>query len=604
MYQPQHIRNIAIIAHIDHGKTTMLDQMLKQSQIFGSHEKVPERVMDSYDQERERGITIFSKHTSIFYGDTKINIIDTPGHADFSGEVERVLGMVNSVLLLVDAREGPMPQTRFVLKKSLEMGLKPIVVLNKIDRPHADAEKALDLTFDLFSELGATDEQLDFEHCYASGLSGFAMMGIDDERKDFKPLFDLVVQSVPAPTGDLEAPFLMQSATIGYDDFIGRRAYGRIAAGTVKPGQTIQRINHDGVAKSFRILRVEGYVGLKAVEMEVAGVGDIIAISGLEDVTIGDILCDPANTLELPAIRLEEPTLSIDFMVNSSPFAGQDGKKITFNKIRDRLFREKKSNVTYRIDDTPDNAERITVSGKGELHLAVLIEAMRREDFEFSVSKPQVIIKEIDGKKCEPIEIAHLEVPNEFSGGIIEEFAKRKGEMQSLNVDENDIAHLEFLIPTRGLMGYRNTFLTATRGLGILTSVFDHYAPHKGSIDARNNGVMIAMSTGRTNSYACNTLQERSDLFVKPGDMVYEGMVVGENARDNDMVVNIIKPKALTNMRASGKDEAIMLTPPRVFTLEQAIDFIANDELVEVTPKHIRLRKLYLSENARKRANK
>ena len=604
MYSPQHIRNIAIIAHIDHGKTTMLDQMLKQSAVFGAHQKVPERVMDSYDQEKERGITIFSKHTSVFYGDTKINIIDTPGHADFSGEVERVLGMVNSVLLLVDAREGPMPQTRFVLKKSLEMGLKPIVILNKIDRPHADPEKALDLTFDLFSELGATDDQLDFQHCYASGLAGFAMMKLDEPRENFKPLFDLIVKAVPAPTGDMDAPFLMQSATIGYDDFIGRKAYGRIAAGTIKPGQTIQRINHNGEKKSFRILRVEGYVGLKPVEMKEAGVGDIIALSGLEDVTIGDILCDPANTLELKPILLEEPTLSIDFMVNSSPFAGQDGKKITFNKIRDRLLREKKSNVTYRIDECANDAERIKISGKGELHLAVLIEAMRREDFEFSVSKPQVIIKEIDGKTCEPMELAHLEVPNEFSGGIIEEFARRKAEMQALNVDENDIAHLEFMIPTRGLMGYRNTFLTATRGLGILTSVFDHYAPYKGAITTRNNGVMIAMSSGRTNSYACNTLQERSALFVKPGDMVYEGMVVGENARDNDMVVNIIKPKALTNMRASGKDEAIILTPPRVFTLEQAIDFMSDDELVEITPKFIRLRKLYLTENERKRKSK
>lgn len=604
MFQSEHIRNIAIIAHIDHGKTTLLDNLLKQSAVFQSHQKVPDRVMDSYDQEKERGITIFAKHTSIEYKGTKINIIDTPGHADFSGEVERVLGMVNSVLLLVDAREGPMPQTRFVLMKSLQMGLKPIVILNKIDREHADPEKALDLTFDLFAELGANDDQLDFKHCYASGLAGFAMMNIDDPRDNLEPLFKMIVDEVPAPTGDANAPFLMQSASIGYDDYTGRKAIGRILAGSVKKGQQVKRINAKGEETKFRVQKVEGHAGLKQVEIEEMGVGDITAISGLEDVTIGDTLCALENTTELKPIVLEEPTLSIDMMVNSGPFAGQDGKNLTMNKLRERLIREKKSNVTYTIKDDPNDTERITISGRGELHLGVLLEAMRRESYEFCVSKPQVITKEIDGKKCEPLESAHIEVPNEFSGAIIEELGKRKGEMKNMHVDEHDICHLEFLIPTRGLMGYRNQFLTATRGLGILTSVYNSYAPWKGDIAGRQQGVLIAMTPGRTNGYACFYLQERSTLFCKPGDMVYEGMVVGENVRDNDMVVNITKAKQLSNMRASGKDEAIILTPPRVFTLEEAIDFIANDEYLEVTPKHIRMRKRYLDENERKRKGK
>jgi len=601
MFNAKNIRNIAIIAHIDHGKTTLLDSLLKQSEIFHNHAKIPERVMDSYDQERERGITIFSKHTSIFYGDYKINIIDTPGHADFSGEVERVLGMVNSVLLLVDAREGPMPQTRFVLMKSLRMGLKPIVILNKIDRPHADPDRALNLTFDLFSELGATDEQLDFRYCYASGLDGFAMIHPEDPKENMKPLFELILEAVPEPQGDMEDPFLMQAATVGYDDYIGRQASGRILAGSVTKGMTINRINKDGEQKTFRVQRVEGHHGLHKVEMEEAGVGDIVVISGIDDVTIGDTICALDNTVTLTPIAVEEPTMSIDIMVNSGPFSGKEGKNLTMNKIRERLMKEKRSNVTLQIE-TPEGAiDKVTVSGRGELHLAVLIEAMRRENFEFVVSKPQVIIKIIDGMKCEPIESAHVEVPDEFAGTIIKELGYRKGEMQSLDTDDHGITRMIFLIPTRGLMGYRNELLTATKGLGIMTSHFDNFSPWKGDIPGRQRGVMISICSGSANSYACAQLQARSTLFVNPGDPVYDGMIVGENSRNKDLAVNITRGKQLTNVRASGKDDAIMLIPPRIITLEDAIDFIEDDELVEITPKSIRLRKYYLNENERKR---
>lgn len=601
MFSPDKIRNVAIIAHIDHGKTTLLDSLLKQSEIFHDREKIPERVMDSYDQEKERGITIFAKHTSLFYGDYKINIIDTPGHSDFSGEVERVLGMVNSVLLLIDAKEGPMPQTRFVLMKSLRMGLCPIVVLNKIDRPAANPERALNLTFDLFVELGATDKQLDFKYCYASGLSGFAMKNLEDERKDMKPLFDMIVENVPAPSGDVKAPFLMQTATIYYNDYLGRQACGRILAGVVKKGMTLKRVNKDGEEKTFTVQRIEGHHGLTKVEMEEAGVGDIVIISGLEEVTIGDTLCALDNTVRLKPIFIEEPTLSIDFMVNSGPFAGRDGKNINMNKLRDRLLKEKRGNVTLRIEIPEGNVEKVTVSGRGELHLAVLIEAMRREDYEMVVSKPEVIIKEIDGVKNEPMEMAHIEVPNEYTGAVIEEMGLRKGEMQSLDTDEHNIARMDFLVPTRGLMGLKSELMTATKGLVILTAIFEKYAPWKGEIRRRKRGVCISSCSGVTNGYACFGLQARAALFVKPGDEVYEGMIVGENSRDNDLVVNVTKAKQLSNVRSAGKDENIILTPPKVFTLEEAINYIDDDELVEVTPKNIRLRKRLLDENDRKR---
>lgn len=601
MYKPKNIRNIAIIAHIDHGKTTLLDALLKQSNVFRENEKLEERMMDSYDQEKERGITIFAKHTSIFFEDFKINIIDTPGHADFSGEVERVLGLVNSVLLLVDAQEGPMPQTRFVLSQALKIGLRPIVILNKIDRPHADPDRALNLTFDLFVELGANDEQLDFPIVYASGLSGFAIHDLKDPRVNMRPIFEAIIEKVPPPSGNLDMPFLMQATTLSYDSYVGRQACGRILEGQIKKGMTITRIDNHGHPTQHRVVRIEGYHGLKKVEMEEAGVGDIVSISGIPDVMIGDTLSDPNNVVQLPPITLAEPTLSVEVSVNNGPFVGKDGKHVTMNKIRDRLDHERKANISLKIEEVASRDDAIRVCGRGELHLAVLIEAMRREDFEFVISKPQVIIKHVNGEPNEPMESVHIEVPQEFSGAVIEELSRRKGEMRSLSTNEHSITTIEFLIPTRGLMGYRNEFLTVTRGLGILTSVFDSYGPWKGEIPGRKKGVLISIDAGKTTGYACFGLQDRGSLFVGPGDEVYEGMVVGEHNRDNDLVVNVTKGKKLTNVRASGSDENIILTPPRTFTLEQAIDFLQDDELVEVTPHFIRIRKRYLTEAERKR---
>lgn len=599
-FPPTKIRNIAIIAHIDHGKTTLLDSLLKQSNVFRDNEKIPERVMDSYEQEKERGITIFAKHTSVFFEDFKINIIDTPGHADFSGEVERVLGLVNSVLLLVDAQEGPMPQTRFVLSQALKLGLRPIVVLNKVDRPHADPDRVLNQTFDLFVELGANDEQLDFPICYASGLQGIATLDLKHPGTDLRPLFELILKAVPPPPGNPDLPFLMQATTLTYDDYIGRQACGRILEGTVKKGMSITRVDANGHPTQHKVVRIEGYHGLKKVELEEAGVGDIINIGGIPEIMIGDTLCDPQAVVRLPPITIAEPTLSIEIMVNNGPFVGKDGKHVTMNKIRDRLLQEKKANISLKVEESfRDDAAR--VSGRGELHLAVLIEAMRRENYEFTISKPQVILKEIDGQQHEPYESVHIEVPQEFSGTVIEALSRRKGEMRSLNTNEQNITTIEFLIPTRGLMGYRNEFLTMTRGLGIMTSIFDSYAPFKGDIPQRQRGVLISNALGKVTAYACNTLQERGTLFVAPGDEVYEGMIMGEHSRENDLVVNATRGKQLTNVRAAGSDENILLTPPRTFTLEQSIDFIENDELVEVTPHFIRLRKRYLSENDRKK---
>ncbi|MCX6990678.1 MAG: translational GTPase TypA [Chlamydiae bacterium] len=601
MFLPEKIRNIAIIAHIDHGKTTMLDSLLKQSNNFRDNEKIPVCVMDSYDQEKERGITIFAKHTSIFFEDYKINIIDTPGHSDFSGEVERVLGLVNCVLLLVDAQEGPMPQTRYVLSQALKMGLKPIVVLNKIDRPHADPDRALNLTFDLFVELGATDEQLDFTICYASGLSGFATKELKDPRVDMRPLFELIVEKVPAPPGNVDLPFLMQATTLTYDDFVGRQACGRILEGKISKGQNITRVDKDGHPSQHKVVRIEGYHGLKKVELEIAGVGDIVNISGIPEILIGDTLCDPTKIVQLPPIFLAEPTLSIEMSVNNGPLVGRDGKNITMNKIRDRLMQEKRANISLKIEESDNRDDSLRICGRGELHLAVLIEAMRREGYEFVISKPQVIIKKVDGVDHEPMEVAHVEIPQDYSGPVIEELSRRKGEMRALNTNEHNITAIEFLIPTRGLMGYKNEFMTVTRGLGIITSIFESYAPWKGAIPGRTKGALISNGPGKVTGYACFSIQERGTLFVGAGEEVYEGMVVGENSRDNDLVVNVIRGKQLTNVRASGTDENIVLTPPRTFTLEQAIDFIQDDELVEVTPHFIRLRKRNLAESDRKR---
>lgn len=603
-YDPKKIRNIAIIAHIDHGKTTLLDSLLKQSNIFRENEKIPERVMDSFDQEKERGITIFAKHTSIFYKDFKINIIDTPGHADFSGEVERVLGMVNSVLLLVDAQEGPMPQTRFVLSRALKMGLRPIVVLNKIDRPHADPDRVLNETFDLFMELGATDEQLDFAYIYASGFNGYAIEKVGDTPKDLEPLFELILKAAPPPPGSLDLPFLMQAVTLSYDDYLGRQATGRILEGKVTKGDTLTRVDRHGNHTTHRIVKVEGHLGLKKIEMDNAGAGDIVSLSGVPEVEIGDTLCSTDKVIQLPPITLAEPTVSVEFVVNTSPFAGRDGKHVTMNKLRDRLQREKRANISLKIEEVEGRDDAIRVCGRGELHLAVLIETMRRENYEMAISKPKVITKTIDGVLHEPMERVHIEVPEEFSGTIIDDLSRRKGEMRSLSTSEHGLTTMSFLVPTRGLMGYRNDFLTRTSGLGILTSIFETFAPWKGEIIGRLRGVMIANGPGKANGYGLFSLQERGSLFVKPGDEVYEGMIVGEHARDNDLVVNATRSKQLTNVRAAGSDENILLTPPRKFTLEQAIDYIADDELVEVTPNFIRLRKIWLTEVDRKRNSK
>lgn len=601
MYTPEKIRNIAIIAHIDHGKTTLLDALLKQSNIFRANEVVAERVMDSLDQEKERGITITAKHTSVAFKDFKINIIDTPGHSDFSGEVERILGMVDSVLLLVDAQEGPMPQTRFVLSKSLKMGICPLVILNKIDRPHADPDRVLNETFDLFMELGANDQQLDFKYAYASGLAGFAMKELNDPRTDMQPLFELITEAVPRPSGDLNEPFLMQSATISYDDYLGRQACGRILNGKIARGQPFLHVTADGATKRFNVSKIHGYLGLEKVEMEEAGTGDIVLISGAPDVTIGDTLCDVNALQQLPPIKLDEPTLSIDFTVNTSPFVGKSGKHVTMNKLRQRLEREKRANISLRIEESESDPDKITVSGRGELHLSVLIETMRREGYELSVSKPKVILKKVEDQTYEPIERVHIEVPQDYAGLVIEEVSRRKGEMRHLDTNDHGISRIEFLVPTRGIMGYRNEFLTATRGLGIMTSIFEEFSPWKGNIPGRQRGVLISNAPGKTNGYACFNLQDRGTLFTSPGDDVYEGMIVGENSRDNDLVVNVIKGKQLTNVRASGSDENIILTPARKFTLEQAIDYIEDDELIEVTPDSIRMRKRYLNENERKR---
>lgn len=603
-YKPEKIRNVAIVAHIDHGKTTLIDALLAQSEVFRIGEGVPERIMDSFDLEKERGITIFAKHTSLPFEGFKINLIDTPGHADFSGEVERVLGMVNCVLLLVDAQDGPMPQTRFVLSQALKKGLKPIVVFNKIDRPNADPERALNLTFDLFVELGATEEQLDFPFCYASGLAGFAMLNLNDPRVNMRPLFELILSKVPAPTGSTEEPFLMQVMTLSYNDFLGRQATGRILQGKLTKNDPIACVDKAGTVTNHKVTMIEGYIGLKKIEMQSACVGDIISISGIPEVMIGDTLCNPNHIQALPPLELGEPTLSVDIMVNSSPFVGRDGKHVTMNKIRERLNKEKRSNVSLQIEELKERDDAIRISGRGELHLSIVIETMRREGFEFTISKPQVIMKEINGEMCEPYELTHIETPEEFSGSIIEELSRRKGELRSLSTNEHKISTIEFYIPTRGLMGYRNEFLTTTKGDGILTSAFSDFAPMKKDIPKRSSGSLISSTMGRTTPYAIFNLQDRGVFFIHSGTEVYEGMVVGEHSRNNDLVINVTREKQLTNVRASGHDENVVLIAPRVLNLEQAIDFIQDDEMIEVTPKFIRLRKIHLKEVDRKRTSR
>ena len=593
------IRNIAIIAHVDHGKTTLVDAMFKASHVFRTNEKMDERVMDSNDLEKERGITILSKNTAVMYNDIKINIVDTPGHADFGGEVERVLKMVDSVLLVVDSYEGPMPQTKFVLKKALELKLKPIVVINKIDKPNARPENVIDEVFDLFLELGADDEQLDFPIIYASAREGFARFNVEDTNEDMEPLFKTIVDHVEPPKGEMDGPFQMLVTTLDSSEYVGKIAIGKIHRGTVKKNQNVALVRQDGTKSNYRITAVFGYNGLKREEVEEAGLGDIIAVSGVLDANIGETIADAQNPEALPFVKIDEPTLSMNFMVNDSPFAGKEGEFVTSRHLRDRLMKELETNVSLRVKEiTPDCFE---VSGRGELHLSVLIETMRREGFELQVSKPSVIFKEENGKKVEPIEHLTIDVPEEFMGAVMEKMGPRKGEMVNMTSAVNGYTRLEFSIPARGLIGFRNEFMTDTKGNGIMNHVFEGYAPYKGEIDSRSRGSIVSFEQGDAIAYGLFNAQERGRLFITTGTPVYQGMVVGECSRAEDLDINVCKGKKLTNTRASGSDDAVKLVPVTPMTLEQSIEFIGNDELVEVTPESIRIRKRYLDAAERKR---
>ncbi len=594
------IRNIAIIAHVDHGKTTLVDHMLKQTGAWRSNQHVEKRVMDSNALEKERGITILAKNLSVKYKNIKINIIDTPGHADFGGEVERTLKMVDGVLLLVDAAEGPLPQTKFVLKKSLDLGLKPLVVINKIDRKDARPNEVLNEVFDLFVSLGANEDQLDFPFVYAVAKEGKAKLSLDDENVNLEPLFDLIIKKVPAPECDPDEPFQMLISSIDYNDYLGRIGIGRIHSGAVKTGDNIVLISKDGKLVNAKISKLYSFENIKRVDAEEIQAGDIGAIAGLEDVDIGDTISNPSKPEALPFVAIDEPTITMNFMVNNSPFAGQEGKYVTTRNISERLSRELKSNVSLRVEMT-DSPDSFKVSGRGELHLAILIENMRREGYELQLSKPQVIMKKIDDVLSEPMEHVIIDVPEEFVGVVIEKLGKRKAEMKNM-LTFNENTRLEFVIPSRGLIGYRSEFMTDTKGTGILHHNFEGYEPYKGEITHRQRGALVALETGLASAYAMFKLQERSVFFIEAGTRVYEGMVIGENSRSNDMTVNVTKTKQLTNMRASGADEAIRLEPPTILTLEQAIEWITEDEYVEVTPDSIRLRKKYLNEMAKKNA--
>ncbi|MGD8591700.1 MAG: translational GTPase TypA [Gammaproteobacteria bacterium] len=598
------LRNIAIIAHVDHGKTTLVDKLLQQSGTIVSRGDAQERVMDSNDLEKERGITILSKNTAIKWQDYRINIVDTPGHADFGGEVERVLSMVDSVLLLVDAVDGPMPQTRFVTQKALERGLKPIVVINKIDRPGARPDWVVDQTFDLFDRLGATDEQLDFTIVYASALNGYAGLTPDVHGGDMTPLFETVVKVVPAPAVDVNGPFQMQVSSLDYNSYVGVIGIGRISRGTVKTNTPLTIIDRNGKKRNARMLQIFGFLGLERVEVPEANAGDIIAFTGIDQLDISDTLCDPANVEALPALTVDEPTVSMTFMVNKSPFAGKDGKFLTSRQIRERLDRELKHNVALRVENT-DDPDKFIVSGRGELHLSILIENMRREGYELGVSRPEVIVKDIDGEPHEPYEQLTVDVEDENQGTVMEKLGLRGGDLKDMVPDGKGRVRMDYIIPSRGLIGFRTEFLTATQGTGLLYNVFDHYGPvKKGDFGQRINGVLIANSNGKALGYALFNLQERGRLFIGHGEEVYEGMIIGIHSRENDLVVNALKAKQLTNIRAAGTDENIILTPPIRMSLEQALEFIDDDELVEVTPKHIRLRKKLLLEHERKRASR
>lgn len=595
------IRNVAIIAHVDHGKTTLVDALLKQSHIFRENEKVAERVMDSNDLERERGITILSKNTAVMHNGVKINIVDTPGHADFGGEVERVLNMVDGVLLLVDAFEGPMPQTKYVLRKALEQKLKPIVVINKIDRPDQRVHEVEDEVLELFMELEADDDQLDFPVVYASARDGIAKLSMDDEGKDMQPLFEVLLKEIPAPQGDIDGPLQFMVTTLDYDDYVGKIAVGRIVRGRMRTNQQVVIMNGESTRKA-KIGRVYTYNGLNRVETDETAMGDITAFVGIEDINIGETVADAEHPEALPAIKIDEPTLSMVFSVNNSPFAGREGDYVTSRHLRDRLFKEVETNVSMKVEET-DSPDSFKVSGRGELHLAVLIETMRREGYELQVGKPRVIYKRINDQLCEPLEYLTIDVPQEFMGTVMENLGVRKAEL--INMTElAGYLRMEFIIPARGLIGFRAQFLTSTKGNGIMNHVYHGYAPFKGDIPSRTRGALVAFEDGETTPYGLNSVQDRGTLFVGPNEAVYTGRIIGENSRETDMDVNPCKKKHVTNMRSSSSDEAVRLTPPRIFSLEQALEWINDDELVEVTPHSIRMRKTILDRAARAKAAK
>jgi GTP-binding protein len=600
----ERLRNIAIIAHVDHGKTTLVDKLLQQSGTLGDRAGNVERVMDSNDQEKERGITILAKNTALKWNDYRINIVDTPGHADFGGEVERVLSMVDCVLLLVDAQDGPMPQTRFVTQKAFEQGLNPIVVINKIDRPGARPDWVMDQVFDLFDRLGATDEQLDFPIVYTSAINGIAGLSPDDMASDMTPLFETIVEKVKAPDVDRDGPFQMQISSLDYNSYLGMIGIGRIKRGKIKTNSPVKVIDREGKVRSGRLLTIMGHHGLERVEVPEASAGDIVCITGLDPLDISDTICDPNNVEALPPLTVDEPTVSMTFQVNTSPFAGQEGKYVTSRNIRDRLHEELKHNVALRVEDT-DSPDRFRVSGRGELHLSVLIETMRRENFELAVGRPEVIIKEVNGVKQEPYENLVIDIEEQHQGPVMEQLGIRRGVMSNMEPDGKGRLRLEYLAPSRGMIGFRSLFMTLTSGSGILNSTFSHYGDFReGKVAERNNGVLISNVAGKVLAYALFTLQERGRLFIDPNVDVYEGQLIGIHSRDNDLVVNPTKAKQLTNIRAAGSDENIILTPPIRMSLEQALDFIEDDELVEVTPKSIRLRKKLLTESERKRAGR
>ncbi len=598
----KNIRNIAVIAHVDHGKTTLVDGLLSQSGTFSEREKVDERVMDSNDLERERGITILSKNTAIYYKDTKINIIDTPGHADFGGEVERVLKMVDGVLLLVDAQEGVMPQTKFVVKKALSFGICPIVVVNKIDKPAAEPDRVVDEVFDLFVAMGASDKQLDFPVVYAAARDGYAMKSLDDEKKNLEPLFETILEHVPSPSGSVDEPLQMQIFTLDYDNYVGKIGIARVFNGSVKKNESVLLMKSDGSKENGRITKLIGFLGLARTEIENAYAGDIVAIAGFNAMDVGDSVVDPINPMPLDPMHLEEPTMSVYFAVNDSPLAGLEGKHVTANKLKDRLLKEMQTNIAMKCEEMGEG--KFKVSGRGELQITILAENLRREGFEFSISRPEVIIKEENGVKCEPFEHLVIDTPQDFSGAIIERLGKRKAEMKAMNPMSDGYTRLEFEIPARGLIGYRSEFLTDTKGEGVMNHSFLEFRPFSGSVESRKNGALISMENGEATAFSLFNIQERGTLFINPQTKVYVGMVIGEHSRDNDLDVNPIKSKHLTNMRASGSDDAIKLTPPRTMVLERALEWIEEDEILEVTPLNLRIRKKILDPNMRKRAKK